>query len=67
MVTFMIDFAMFPYTKNTTLHSKDCSLIATRFILPVKFGRITSGFILLVQPKFYWRLTKGFTSPLKLL
>ena len=34
MVTFMIDFAMFPYTENTTWHSEDCSLIAT--ILPGK-------------------------------
>ena len=36
MVIFMIDFAMFPYTENTTWHSEDCSLIAARFILPVK-------------------------------
>ena len=62
MVTFMIDYVMFPYTENTTWHSEDCSLIAARFTLPVKFnscftGRLAIGFISTLKP-----ITEAATS-----
>ena len=36
MVTFMIDFAMFPYTENTTWHSEDYSLNSNKIYFTSK-------------------------------